>query len=72
MQAELKGVYDQDWAVWYAEYVIEHGLNEAVPQSMRIEQLGRFLSATHQLYNEENRDLSWADFTATELARQFS
>lgn len=71
-QTVLKGVYDQDWAVWYAEYVIEHGLNKVVPQSMRIDQLGRFLTEIHQLYSEENPDLSWADFTAIELAKQFS
>ncbi len=29
-QNELKGVYDQDWATWYAQYVLKHGLQQFI------------------------------------------
>jgi hypothetical protein len=27
---ELGGRYDEDWATWYAAYLIDHGLNDLV------------------------------------------
>ena len=28
----LNGVYDQEWAAWYARWAVEHGLNDLVEQ----------------------------------------
>ncbi len=41
-QTILKGVYDQNWPTWYAEYALEHGLKALLQRKMTVEQLGRF------------------------------
>lgn len=41
---DLGGVYDQDWASWYAEYLIEHGLNEIVGHATPLDRVGPFLA----------------------------
>jgi hypothetical protein len=71
-QTELKGVYDQNWAAWYAEYVIDQGLNEVLSQPVTVDQLGQFLRDASQLYKEANTDLNWAEFTAVEFVEQFA
>jgi hypothetical protein len=31
---ELGGVYDQQWAAWYAAYLLKHGLGELLGQAL--------------------------------------
>jgi hypothetical protein len=59
-QTVLKGVYDQEWPTWYADYVTGHGLGELLTRPVTVEQLGRFLA--------ENSKLGWADYTAQQIA----
>jgi len=70
-QTELKGVYDQNWAAWYADYVIEHGLNKLLPQSVTVAQLSQFLTESNRGYEQTGKRQTWADFTAADLIQQF-
>ncbi len=70
-QTILKGVYDQEWPAWYAQYVIEHGLNDLLGRPVTVEQLGRFLAENYELYKRENSKLSWADYTAQQINENF-
>jgi hypothetical protein len=54
-QTALKGVYDRDWANWYADYAIEHGLNRLLGYEISIEQFSQFLT---QSYADYQRDRS--------------
>ncbi len=67
-QTVLKGVYDQEWPAWYADYIIQHGLGELLPVPVTIEQLGRFLAENYEVYQRENPKLGWTDYTAQQIA----
>jgi hypothetical protein len=45
--AELKGIYDQDWARWYASYAVEHGIGERLGHDVMPDQLAEFLARTY-------------------------
>lgn len=44
---DLGGVYDQDWANWYAEYAIEHGLSDVLGHATPLDQVGPLLAAAY-------------------------
>jgi hypothetical protein len=41
---DLGGVYDRDWASWYAEYAIEHGLDGILGHATPLDRVGPFLA----------------------------
>lgn len=43
---ELGGVYDEEWAEWYAAYAIEHGIADLVGHPVAADRLERFLVRT--------------------------
>jgi hypothetical protein len=67
-QTVLQGAYDPEWPTWYAEYAIEHGLNELLPRAMSVPELSQFLIASNQGYEQGDKRQAWADFTAAGLA----
>jgi hypothetical protein len=71
-KAELDGVYDQDWAQWYATYVIEHGLSLLLRHAVTVPQLADFLAETNLDYQRVNResDSDWATYTSRRLASE--
>jgi hypothetical protein len=69
-QTVLKGVYDEDWPTWYADYLMQNGLETLLNQPVTTEQLSQFLSAGYVVYQREGVTQSWADYTAEQLADQ--
>lgn len=67
-QTVLKGVYDQEWPAWYADYVIQHGLGELLSTPVTVEPLAQFLAEDYEVYKRENSKLDWADYTAQQIA----
>lgn len=61
------GAYDQNWSIWYAEYIIEQGLGELLNREVNTEQLSQFLSQSSEEYKKSNSEQSWADYTAQKL-----
>lgn len=45
-ESELDGVYDQEWAGWYAAYAVEHGIGDLVGHAVTAERLAGFLADT--------------------------
>ncbi|MBD1856005.1 MULTISPECIES: hypothetical protein [Leptolyngbya] len=71
-QSVLKGLYDQDWADWYAEYVIQNGLSELLEQEVTVQQVSQFFTQSYEAYKGKKSGESWADYTAKEMQqRQF-
>lgn len=64
--SELNGVYDQDWANWYAAYAVEHGIGELVGHPLTVDQLAQFLANSHVEFKqgEPPTNESWAAYTA--------
>ncbi|MCY6493512.1 hypothetical protein [Leptolyngbya sp. GGD] len=63
----LKGVYDQDWARWYAEYVIQNGLSECLEQEVTVQQVSQFFIQSYEAYKGKKSGETWADYTAREM-----
>ena len=70
-QAELNGVYDKEWPLWYAEYIINNGFNELVDQPFSADQLGLFFAETNQLLQQSEESVGWAEFTAAKISERF-
>jgi hypothetical protein len=68
----LHGVYDQDWAVWYADWAIKNGLNELLGTGFDATAFGNLLSEINEDHQREGRNLTWAEFTAQRLAQMFA
>ncbi len=71
-QTILEGKYDEDWAAWYADYVIQQGLGNVLNQPVTKEQVSQFLSKSYQVYQQENSTQNWADYTAEQMVRELT
>jgi hypothetical protein len=49
---DLGGVYDRDWASWYAEYAIEHGLHELLGRATPLDRVGPFLATAYAEFEQ--------------------
>lgn len=71
-EAELKGVYDQDWPRWYAAYAVEHGIRTLVGHAITVEQLAEFLASTNAEFAQtgpEPRE-PWAIYMARRITAE--
>jgi hypothetical protein len=67
---ELKGVYDQEWARWYAAYAVEHGIGALIGHDVSADELAHFLDSSYvefQRTEPETRE-PWAGHTARRIA----
>ncbi len=69
-QTILNGVYDQDWPTWYANYVIEQGIEKVLNSPFSGEQLSQFLSQSYEQYKAEQSQKTWAAYTAQKLIEE--
>lgn len=63
----LKGIYDSDWAIWYADCLLTKGLNEQLNTSFSLEQLTQILIQTNEQYQAQTLTQSWSDYTAEKI-----
>lgn len=63
----LKGVYDRDWAIWYADYALANGFNRLLNTSLTVEQLTQLLIQTNSQYEAETLTQNWSDYTAEKI-----
>lgn len=66
---DLGGVYDQDWATWYAEYAIEHGLSEIVGHPTPLDRVGPLLAESYAEFERLDPRPDRAEW-ASHLARR--
>ena len=66
--AELGGVYDREWARWYAAYAVEHGIGPMLRRSIEADELGEFLASSYAAF--EQLDPPPGDGWTTHLARR--
>jgi hypothetical protein len=67
---ELGGVYDEQWAGWYAAYAVEHGIGELVGHAVTTDELERFLINTFNEFMglDPKPARSWAAWIARRAA----
>jgi hypothetical protein len=70
---DLGGVYDRDWASWYAEYAIEHGLDGILGHATPLDRVGPFLADAYaefeQLDPRPDRG-EWAAYIARRIVEE--
>ena len=66
-QTELKGVYDQQWARWYAGYVVEQGISALLGHVATVDQVTAFFTASYDDFQRNKPAESWAAYTARRM-----
>jgi hypothetical protein len=71
-ETELNGVYDQEWARWYAAYAVEHGIGSLIGHEVTADELGRFLASSYDEFRqtEPAPAESWQSYTARRIAEE--
>lgn len=67
---ELNGVYDQDWAAWYAAWALENGLNDLLNAAWEQPALTARLIDLNEAHKQANTGENWAQFTARHLVEE--
>lgn len=63
----LNGVYDQDWAPWYAAFIVGAlGLDVIKPT-----QLTQLLTSAYKAHQEQAKDSDWVEFYADYILKNF-
>ena len=67
---ELNGVYDQEWAQWYAAYAVEHGIGALLGRDVPTDELAQFLTSSYADFERIDPKPSepWAMHTARRIA----
>ncbi len=66
-KVELGGQYDEQWAAWYADYLVTSGLPGLLGHEPDIDQLSNLINEIIQRHKAERTAENWADYTAREL-----
>ena len=68
----LKGQQDLEWARWYAEYLIGHGLDNVLEGEVPVEELEEYLRQTRQKADQEAPPDAWVATAAPVLLELIS
>lgn len=71
-RAELGGVYDQRWADWYAQWLVDHGYNTLVDVAIEAEGLSALLDRLFELYRASGSGESWSSYFARAIVDDLS
>jgi hypothetical protein len=65
----LGGARDENWPVWYASYLREHGLPDLLPRAAHLgaAQLGAILEQLDADYRREQPGVEWPTYYAARL-----
>ncbi len=69
-KTELNGVYDQDWARWYARYVVEQGISALLGHAVTVDQMAAFFSASYARFQQAQSGEGWETYTARDMQEQ--
>jgi hypothetical protein len=71
-EAELQGVYDQQWPRWYAAYAVEHGMAALVGHDLTSDRLAAFLASTNTDFERADPKPTdpWSTYTARRIAAE--
>jgi hypothetical protein len=70
--AELNGVYDQDWARWYAAYAVDHGISGVLGRDVTADDLAVFLARTWDELQQADPPTSepWPAYAGRRIAEE--
>lgn len=64
----LNGVYNVNWAPWYASFLIENGVGDVLGYEMDEDSLTQFLVEVDKSYRREKPNQEWPVYYAIQLA----
>ena len=69
----LGGIRDEAWPIWYANYLLDHGLSEHLSgeTALTVDQLADMLSDLAADYEREQPTTPWPDAYARAILAQF-
>jgi hypothetical protein len=67
----LNGVYDESWAIWYADWAIRNGLNSLLGTKFTAADLGLALTDLNEEHKKATTAEDWAQFTARRLVETY-
>jgi hypothetical protein len=69
----LGGVFDEAWPVWYAAYLLDHGLDDHLPGavSLNVADLAAMLARLAADYERGRKVSPWQDFYARGIVAGF-
>ncbi len=70
---ELGGVRDDAWPIWYATFLLDHGLMDHIPgrDSVTVAALAETLSRLATDYEREQPETAWPDDYARGIVAEF-
>lgn len=68
-QQELGGRRDENWARWYADYALEHGLEDALGTTLSSDDLAKVLTRATADHDAQGAETEWSEFAAERVAR---
>ncbi len=66
-KVELEGQFDEQWAAWYADFLVTSGLPGLLGSEPDVDLLASQLNEISQRHKAERTAENWADYTAREL-----
>lgn len=67
-QTQLQGKTDAAWANWYAEFLVQHGLQDIIGAPVTPKPLSHGLCQATESHRKEQSGLAWAEYTAVKIA----
>ncbi len=69
----LGGVFDEEWAPWYAAYLLDHGLGDLLPaaESLDVDDLTAMLARLAADYERGDQTSPWPDVYARGIVAAF-
>jgi hypothetical protein len=70
---ELNGVYDREWARWYAEFAVDQGIGDLLGRPVSADELAALLASGWDDFQQiDARAEPWAAYVARRIATQLS
>lgn len=66
-ESVLHGVYDENWPIWYAQWILDHGFNTLVARPVDAGHLSRLLADLHKQHTQTDKAQPWPVFYAARL-----
>lgn len=66
-KVELGGQFDEQWAAWSADFLVNGGISSLLGSEPDIDQLASQINEISQRHKAERTAENWADYTAREL-----
>ena len=71
-QAELGGVYDEEWPRWYATYAVDNGIGAMLGHDVTSDDLAAFLASSNAEFRATDPTPTepWAEYTARRIGTE--